>query len=113
MRTADHMGLLFRSRLVAFGSKGAMTSSEDPIVRQFLAGQAEGPIGMDEMAEAGTSPRAPRVPSLLRASVAAGAGGDPLSRALGAWRRITVQGPPVGSPRRSECGGSEGRWQRL
>src|SRR5579872_3168305 len=51
MRTADYMGLLFRSRLVAFGSKASMTSSDDPIVKQFLAGQAEGPIGMDEMAE--------------------------------------------------------------
>ncbi|HZU81151.1 MAG TPA: ATP-binding cassette domain-containing protein [Acidimicrobiales bacterium] len=51
MRTADYMGLLFRSRLVAFGSKADMTSSSLPIVQQFLAGKAEGPIGMDEMAE--------------------------------------------------------------
>jgi phospholipid/cholesterol/gamma-HCH transport system ATP-binding protein len=51
MRTADYMGLLFRSRLVAFGSKTEMTSSDQPIVQQFLAGKAEGPIGMDEMAE--------------------------------------------------------------
>ncbi len=55
MRTADYMGLLFRSKLVAFGSKASMTSSDDPIVRQFLAGQAEGPIGMDEMAESETT----------------------------------------------------------
>ena len=53
---AEYMGLLFRSRLVASGSKADMASSEDPIVRQFLAGQAEGPIGMDEMAE-GDAPR--------------------------------------------------------
>jgi phospholipid/cholesterol/gamma-HCH transport system ATP-binding protein len=51
MRTADYMGLLFRSRLVAFGSKEEMCSSTDPIVHQFLSGMAEGPIGMDEMAE--------------------------------------------------------------
>ncbi len=56
MRTADYMGLLFRSRLVAFGSKVEMTSSSDPIVKQFLAGQAEGPIGMDEMAESDAVP---------------------------------------------------------
>ena len=55
MRTADYMGLLFRSKLVAFGSKKAMTESSDPIVRQFLTGQAEGPIGMDEMAESDAS----------------------------------------------------------
>ena len=54
MRTADFMGLLFRSRLVAYGSKAAMTTSNEPIVKQFLAGQAEGPIGMDEMAESDT-----------------------------------------------------------
>ncbi|MDE3085884.1 MAG: ATP-binding cassette domain-containing protein [Acidobacteriota bacterium] len=60
MRTADYMGLLFRSRLVAFGSKASMSSSGDPIVRQFLAGQAEGPIGMDEMAESGDGQGAAR-----------------------------------------------------
>jgi len=51
MRTADYMGLLYRSRLVAFGNKADMCSSTDPVVRQFLAGEAQGPIGMDEMAE--------------------------------------------------------------
>jgi len=56
MRTADYMGLLFRSHLVAFGSKPDMTASDDPIVRQFLAGDASGPIGMDEMAESGSAP---------------------------------------------------------
>jgi len=59
MRTAHYMGLLFRSRLVAFGSKADMTASEDPIVRQFLAGDAAGPIGMDEMAESGPGPGRP------------------------------------------------------
>ena len=54
MRTADYMGLLFRSRLVAFGSKDDMASSREAIVQQFLAGRAEGPIGMDEMAESDT-----------------------------------------------------------
>jgi phospholipid/cholesterol/gamma-HCH transport system ATP-binding protein len=50
-RTAHYMGLLFRSSLVAFGSKAEMTSSANPIIRQFLAGSADGPISMDEMAE--------------------------------------------------------------
>ena len=52
------MGLLFRSRLVAFDTKEAMTASADPIVRQFLSGQAAGPIGMDEMAESDDEPGA-------------------------------------------------------
>ena len=68
MRTADYMGLLFRSRLVAFGSKADMTGGGNPIVDQFLAGRAEGPIGMDEMAESDT-------PVPVGAGVGAGAGG--------------------------------------
>ena len=51
MRTADHLGLLFRSRLVRFGTKADMCASDDPVIQQFLAGRAAGPIGMDEMAE--------------------------------------------------------------
>jgi phospholipid/cholesterol/gamma-HCH transport system ATP-binding protein len=51
-RTSHYLGLLFQSRLVAFGSKDQMTSSEVPVIRQFLAGRPEGPISMDEMADA-------------------------------------------------------------
>jgi len=76
MRTADYMGLLFRSRLVAFGSKADMTSSSQAIVQQFLAGRAEGPIGMDEMAESDTpvTPLAPGVP--VGATVGGSVSGD-------------------------------------
>ncbi len=51
MRTADYLGVLFRSRLVQFASKEEMRASDNPIIRQFLAGRARGPIGMDEMAD--------------------------------------------------------------
>jgi phospholipid/cholesterol/gamma-HCH transport system ATP-binding protein len=51
-RTAHYLGLLFRSKLVGFGSKEAMTTSEVPVIKQFLAGRPEGPISMDEMADA-------------------------------------------------------------
>ena len=37
-------------RLVKFATKEEMGTSDDPIIRQFLAGRAKGPIGMDEMA---------------------------------------------------------------
>ena len=50
LRTADYIGVLFRSGLVQFSSKEAMVTSDDPIIRQFLAGRARGPIGMDELA---------------------------------------------------------------
>lgn len=51
MRIADYMGILFRSRLVKFAPKEEMRESDDPVVRQFLEGRPEGPIGMDEMAD--------------------------------------------------------------
>ncbi len=51
-RTAHYLGLLFRSKLVGFGSTQEMTTSKVPVIEQFLAGRPEGPIGMDEMADA-------------------------------------------------------------
>lgn len=51
-RTADYIGLLFRSRLVGFGSKEQMMSDPDPVINQFMNGRPAGPIAMDEMAEA-------------------------------------------------------------
>src|SRR5437899_8484703 len=50
MRTAEFMGILFRSGLVKFASREEMVDSDNPIIRQFLSGKAKGPIGMDEMA---------------------------------------------------------------
>ncbi len=50
MRTADHVGVLYRSGLVRFASKEEMLHDDNPIIRQFLAGRALGPIGMDELA---------------------------------------------------------------
>jgi phospholipid/cholesterol/gamma-HCH transport system ATP-binding protein len=51
MRVADYMGILFRSNLVQFSTKEGMRRSRNKIIRQFLAGRPEGPIGMDEMAD--------------------------------------------------------------
>ena len=51
MRTAEYMGVLFRSGLVKFASKDEMRTTDNPIIRQFLAGRAKGPIGMDEMSQ--------------------------------------------------------------
>ena len=50
MRTAEFIGVLFRSGLVKFASKEEMSKTDNKIIRQFLAGRAKGPIGMDEMA---------------------------------------------------------------
>ena len=51
-RTAHNLGLLFRSKLVGFGTKEEMMTSNVPVIEQFLAGRPEGPISMDEMADA-------------------------------------------------------------
>jgi phospholipid/cholesterol/gamma-HCH transport system ATP-binding protein len=51
MRTAEYMGILFRSGLVKFASKPEMLASDNRIIRQFLSGNSKGPIGMDEMAQ--------------------------------------------------------------
>jgi phospholipid/cholesterol/gamma-HCH transport system ATP-binding protein len=53
LRTAEFMAVLFRSNLVKFASKPDMRATDNPIIQQFLAGRPEGPIGMDEMADAG------------------------------------------------------------
>ena len=50
MRTADYIAVLYRAGLVRFASKEDMRTTNDPIIRQFLAGRALGPIGMDELA---------------------------------------------------------------
>jgi phospholipid/cholesterol/gamma-HCH transport system ATP-binding protein len=50
MRTAEYIGVLFRSGLVKFATKDEMKTTDNKIIRQFLAGRAKGPIGMDEMA---------------------------------------------------------------
>jgi phospholipid/cholesterol/gamma-HCH transport system ATP-binding protein len=52
MRTAEYMGVLFRSRLVRFASKREMTTTDNAIIRQFLSGRAKGPIGIDELSDA-------------------------------------------------------------
>ncbi|SEF57604.1 phospholipid/cholesterol/gamma-HCH transport system ATP-binding protein [Actinacidiphila yanglinensis] len=44
----DNMGMLFRRELVAFGPREVLLTSDEPVVRQFLGGRKEGPIGMAE-----------------------------------------------------------------
>jgi phospholipid/cholesterol/gamma-HCH transport system ATP-binding protein len=59
MRTADHLGMLYQSRLVRFAPKAEMFESHDPVIHQFLNADLDGPIGMDEMAEGNTPRRQP------------------------------------------------------
>jgi phospholipid/cholesterol/gamma-HCH transport system ATP-binding protein len=72
-RTAHYLGLLFRTKLVGFGSKEDMITSKVPVIEQFLAGRPEGPISMDEMADAevveATMPHEPDAPSTIEPEV--------------------------------------------
>ena len=51
-RTADYIGMLYRSSLVRFGPANEMFTSSRALVKQFLAGSSVGPISMDEMVDA-------------------------------------------------------------
>jgi phospholipid/cholesterol/gamma-HCH transport system ATP-binding protein len=46
-RIGEYIALLWRGRIVEAGDAARMFSSENPFVRQFLSGSAEGPLGMD------------------------------------------------------------------
>ncbi len=61
-RVADYIGMLYRRNLVRFGPAKDMFNSEIPVVRQFLSGDTEGPIGMSEEKDA-TKPSDTQDPS--------------------------------------------------
>jgi len=48
----DYIGLIFARRLVTFGTRKEMFDSKEGVVRQFLTGSTEGPIGMSEEKDA-------------------------------------------------------------
>jgi len=48
----DNIGLLFRRELVMFGPREELLTSDEPVVRQFLNGRMQGPIGMEEEKDA-------------------------------------------------------------
>ncbi|MFN2388999.1 MAG: ABC transporter ATP-binding protein [Actinomycetota bacterium] len=51
-RVADFIGMFYRRNLVQFGPAKEMFTSDIPVVRQFLAGATDGPIGMSEEKDA-------------------------------------------------------------
>jgi phospholipid/cholesterol/gamma-HCH transport system ATP-binding protein len=46
-RVSDYVAVLWRGRLIAQGPAEEMFASEDEFIRQFLAGESDGPLGMD------------------------------------------------------------------
>ena len=50
----DNIGLFFRGKLVLFGAREVLLTSEEPVVDQFVNGRRAGPIGMSEEKDSGT-----------------------------------------------------------
>ena len=48
----DNLGMLFRRELVMFGPREVLLTSEEPVIKQFLNGTMDGPIGMSEEKDA-------------------------------------------------------------
>ncbi len=46
-RVADYISVLWRGRIVEAGPAEDMLNSDNPFIRQFLAGESEGPLAMD------------------------------------------------------------------
>ncbi|WP_131766532.1 ABC transporter ATP-binding protein [Candidatus Protofrankia californiensis] len=46
-KVSDHIGVIWKGKLVQYGSTEEVFNSPDPFVRQFLAGKSAGPLGMD------------------------------------------------------------------
>ncbi|TWH00874.1 phospholipid/cholesterol/gamma-HCH transport system ATP-binding protein [Nocardioides sp. J9] len=44
---SDYVGMIWQGKLVHYGDCDEAFASEDPFVRQFLAGESAGPLGMD------------------------------------------------------------------
>jgi phospholipid/cholesterol/gamma-HCH transport system ATP-binding protein len=50
----DNIGMLFRKELVMFGPREVLLTSGEPVVKQFLNGRMDGPIGMSEEKDSAT-----------------------------------------------------------
>jgi phospholipid/cholesterol/gamma-HCH transport system ATP-binding protein len=98
----DNIGLLYRRHLAMFGPREMLLSSNEPVVRQFLNAQRQGPIGMAEEKDAGELEaekdiaigELPPIPAQLSTS-----GGQTRvsQRAPGSWLREHGIVPPPGS----------------
>jgi phospholipid/cholesterol/gamma-HCH transport system ATP-binding protein len=100
----DNIGLLYHRHLAMFGPREMLLSSEEPVVRQFLNAQRQGPIGMaeekdaEELAQeqAHGQPLPPLPPIPLQLPTSDGRT-RPAQREPGDWCREHGVSPPPGS----------------
>jgi phospholipid/cholesterol/gamma-HCH transport system ATP-binding protein len=100
----DNIGLLYHRHLAMFGPREMLLSSEEPVVRQFLNAQRQGPIGMaeekdadelaQEQAEGHELPPLPPIPLQISPSDGSVRG---TAREPGQWCRENGVAPPPGS----------------
>ncbi|WP_037572206.1 ABC transporter ATP-binding protein [Phaeacidiphilus oryzae] len=99
----DNIGLLFNRRLVVFGSRDEVFDSDEPVVRQFLGGRMQGPIGMAEEKDAATveSELASLAAAEAEAEAGVVAGIGPNTPVAGrSWAPRMLPGPGVERPER-------------
>jgi phospholipid/cholesterol/gamma-HCH transport system ATP-binding protein len=99
----DNIGLLYHRHLAMFGPREMLLSSQEPVVRQFLNAQRQGPIGMaeekdaDELAlEEAAGHELPPLPP-IPPQIAPTSGSRATAREPGAWCRENGVVPPPGS----------------
>jgi phospholipid/cholesterol/gamma-HCH transport system ATP-binding protein len=99
----DNIGLLYRRHLAMFGPREMLLSSQEPVVRQFLNAQRQGPIGMAEEKDAaeleaekeeGEGPPLPPIPPQILPSSGLK---RPTQPEPGQWLRENNVTPPGGS----------------
>ena len=98
----DNIGLLYRRHLAMFGPREMLLSSNEPVVRQFLNAQRQGPIGMAEekdaaeLAAEGDQELPPIPPIPLQLFTSDGKMRN-TQRPPGEWLREHGVAPPAGS----------------
>jgi phospholipid/cholesterol/gamma-HCH transport system ATP-binding protein len=94
----DNIGLLFRGRLVQFGPREMLLTSQDPVVRQFLTAQRTGPIGAAEEDDADAATVRPGALPPIPLQLAPSDGRPRISqRPPGEWLLAHGVEPPPGS----------------
>ncbi|HVF52517.1 MAG TPA: ABC transporter ATP-binding protein [Actinomycetota bacterium] len=104
-RVSDYIGMLYRRNLVKFGPAKEMFESDIPVVKQFLAGATDGPIGMSEEKDATKgiiSTSGMTAAETEEAERAAGAGSDGKTvpiKATPRRKKTTAAAPKTSAPR--------------
>lgn len=100
----DNIGLIYRRHLAMFGPREMLLSSQEPVVRQFLNAQRQGPIGMAEEkdaseleAEAASGQELPPLPSIPIQLQPSDGQVRRTQRVPGAWCHEHGIDPPAGS----------------